>query len=179
MRRPVLAAMTVAGLVLALTACSPTQEAAVTPSPSPSNAHDSFTSTMTLAEAKASAQAVENEIVAALPQDSVASHEQQALGTFLTCTDDRRQWGGGTTVEFTGPVDEAKVFARVISEVADPRHWGVEHSVSRDGGARLTLRAPRVASYLVTFDADGASLDIASFSECVLAPEGGRFPLQY
>jgi hypothetical protein len=151
----------------------------MTPTPSRSEHASESASTQTLAEAKASSQRVENDIVAILPKSDIKSHSQQEKGAFLTCGGDRKQWGGGSDVEFNSPADVHSILDLIANEIAEPRGWTHSIASGANGEARISLRASNLASYVIGFDADHTKLRIASFSECIAPPPNGQFPMQY
>lgn len=137
---------------------------------------------LTWQEAKRSAQQTEDEIVALITPDQVASVEQRAEGTLLSCNGTEHQWSGRTTVTLA-PGADVEALVRTISEHYRETGTLLTPEEYDDINGDLTVQlvaADRKENYLVgTGVQNPEQLEVSSFSACFTLPDdvypGGVF----
>lgn len=167
MRRAALVGLTVVWAV-ALVGCSGGEKAPVIES-------------LTVDQAKAQTQAVEDQIVALIPEDAAGVVDQQAEGVLMSCsTEDTVRWAGGSTVTFTETPDWDALFARIEQGLAaETDGYTVTLTSTTDGIQTLDIEDADEGTWLISPWQGGLILHISSWSPCFPLPDGMRISDTY
>lgn len=137
------------------------------------NTEGGAVSELTWQEAKAEAQRGEDQIVALIPSDQVASSEQNTEGVLLSCDTTRHQWSGRTTVTLTPDTDSEAVATAIASHFRGSDEYTVKED--RADGQPLIVQlvaADNEENYLVAVGVNPDQLEVSSASRCFTLPEG-------
>lgn len=127
---------------------------------------------LTWQEAKAKAQAMESEIAALIPKDTVVSIDQKTKGVLLSCNKTQHKWKGSTTITVA---DGTKIESIVKDIEAHYRANGLKVSVDMDIDEKLLVQIDPPApgeNYLVGGGVKPNEIWIDSGSPCFKLPEG-------
>ncbi|GEB18047.1 hypothetical protein [Paenarthrobacter aurescens] len=133
---------------------------------------DPMNGELTWQEAKAKAQAMELEIAALIPQDTVVSIDQKTKGVLLSCNKTQHRWKGSTTITVA---DGTKIESIVKDVEAHYRANGLKVSVDMDIDEKLLVQIDPPApgeNYLVGGGVKPNEIWIDSGSPCFTLPEG-------
>jgi hypothetical protein len=126
---------------------------------------------LTWQEAKAKAQAMELEIAALIPKDTVVSIDQKKKGVLLSCNETQHNWNASTTVM----VAEGTKIEPIVKDIeAHYRANGLKVSVDMDVDEKYRIQISLGAgeNYIVAEDLAPNEIRIASGSACFTLPEG-------
>ncbi|WP_153004681.1 hypothetical protein [Microbacterium testaceum] len=133
-------------------------------------AGDAVDDGMSPEDAKRYTQAVEREIVDAMPNQFVRTVLQKETGTFLPCSrDGAEQWAGGLTAQIQPGVDPDAVLDPIEEHFANVD----ELTVSRredSGNVLVEVVGPHRSAWVVRYDAKRAEAYLTSFSPCIRLP---------
>jgi hypothetical protein len=123
-----------------------------------------------LFEAKRLALAVQDDILAIVPSENVASVDRTTKSALLGCGDDYL-WPGGAKVSLEGTVDAAAI-VEAIADAFAGAEWTMGDSPTAAPG--LSLKHTDGREFTVVFSADTTALTITTHSSCFpFEPEAG------
>ncbi|MET4097408.1 hypothetical protein [Arthrobacter sp. UYCu712] len=126
---------------------------------------------LTWQEAKAHTQAMELEIAALIPKDTVTSIDQKKTGMLLSCNRTQHKWKGSTTIT----VAEGTKIEPIVKDIeAHYRANGTKVSADRsvNDNYRIQIDLGAGENYIVAEGLAPNEIRIASGSACFTLPEG-------
>ena len=121
----------------------------------------------TITKAKSATQVGVVQVVDLAADDLVQRLDQSPTGSLVSCRDGK-QWAGHATVMLRRGADAAAVVDGIEDSVSDT-DWSASRDKTGQARSRLTLRSNAGLSLLIRPDG-GASINIASFSDCFALP---------
>ncbi|MBZ4485936.1 hypothetical protein LQ938_09855 [Microbacterium sp. cx-55] len=127
---------------------------------------------LSVVDAKQTTQAMELELAALVPQDAIASIDQNDVGVFLGCGPDRAvQWAGHTMVFLQGEVDTAAIVDYAVAKYASNDPYTAVLETAVDGSPSAHVLGPHGSGWLMTPSTDLTQIEILSFSPCFRLPD--------
>ncbi|TVU65680.1 hypothetical protein FQP90_05675 [Paenarthrobacter nitroguajacolicus] len=126
---------------------------------------------LTWQEAKAHTQAMELEIAALIPNNTIVSIDQKETGMLLSCNSTHHKWKGSTTIT----VVEGTNIKPIVKDIeAHYRAKGTKVSADRnvDEDYRIQIDLGAGENYIVAEGLAPNEIRIASGSVCFTLPEG-------
>jgi len=123
-----------------------------------------------VAEAKSATQAVENQIVDAVPAQFVFSRHQIEAGSFLSCGDGGHSWSGFAAAEIANDPDPGDVLDPIGAVFAEQSGFATA-SREDQGDQLLDVRSDDGTLWIVRYDRARAELSVNSFSACLRLPD--------
>ncbi|MCY1694849.1 hypothetical protein [Curtobacterium sp. SL109] len=121
----------------------------------------------TIEKAKSATQDGVVQVADLAPDTLVQGLDQSPTGSLVSCRDGK-QWAGHATVTLRRSANAAAVIDGIEDSISDTE-WIASRDTTGQGKSRLTLRSNSGLSLLIRPDG-GASINIASFSDCFALP---------
>ena len=129
-------------------------------------------SKLTVEGAKRTAMAMEREIAAMVPADTVTSIDQHPTGVLLSCEGERTaQWAGRTNVVVSSPPDADAIIDAIVAEYDGKDGFIAKRRTEVDGAPGAHIVGEYGAGYLVGPSVDKTAIEISSFSPCFAVPD--------
>ncbi|WP_157006019.1 hypothetical protein [Agromyces laixinhei] len=126
---------------------------------------------LTWQDAKSDAQTTELEIASLIPKEQVASIDQRAEGTLLSCDAERHQWAGGTALVLVDGTDAATIVTVLADAFRDSEEFAIEeYTDMRERRNFQLITHDGEESYIVGPSVDPGVIDISSGSACFTLP---------
>ena len=127
---------------------------------------------LTLEGAKKAAMAMEREIAAMVPADTVISIDQHQSGVLLSCDGDRAyQWTGQTNVAVASQPNADAIVDAIVDRYKKAEGFTARRETRVDGQPRAHVIGAYGAGYLVGPGVETPAIEISSFSPCFVLPE--------
>ena len=127
---------------------------------------------LTWQEAKAHTQAMQLEIAALIPTDTVLSTDQKKQGVLLSCNETQHHWAASTTVTVAEGTEIEPIVRTIEAHYrANGAKVSVDRNISENYRIQIDPPAPG-ESHLVSEGDSPTEIRIASGSACFTLPEG-------
>ena len=127
---------------------------------------------LTLHGAKKTAMAVERDLAAIVPADTVTSIDQDQTGVLLSCEGDRAyQWTGQTKVMVASPPDTEAIVDAIVEQYDGKRGFAAKRRTEVDGAPGAQIVGEFGAGYIVGPSVDKTAIEILSFFPCFVLPD--------
>ncbi|MFF0909954.1 hypothetical protein ACFWZW_04595 [Microbacterium enclense] len=123
-----------------------------------------------VAEAKRVTQAVENQIVDAVPAQFVVARQQLEAGSFLSCGDGGYYWSGFITAQIGGDPDPSSILGPILATFNNLPAFAA-YSRSSQGDQVIDLQNEDGSLWIVRYRDDRDELSVDSFSACFRLPD--------
>lgn len=128
-------------------------------------------SPLTLEDAKTKVLTLQDEIVALVPQESVASIFVPDTSSLMNCEGGRKKWTGVGQVELRAGLDKSAYLDQVRDVVSGRDEWAVKDKTNSHGERVVDLLHDDGTHLMVSIWGDPESVQIDSFSACFDFPE--------
>lgn len=133
-----------------------------------------------LSALKRDIMAVQRRFASMGPNDEIVGILEPPNGVLMSCSGDRHQWTGSSTVEYATVPDEQEYFERLEAELADDDAFSTKRQFSPDGESeRLIVTSEDGTRYSVKVWTGRSKVQVSSSSWCFTIQPGqterGRF----
>ena len=149
-----------AAFIFLMAGCSPVKEEPV------------VDSSLTWEEAKAQSQAMELEIAALVPTESVVSIEQNSKGSLFSCDDDQHRWKGATTVTLAPGTQIEAMVKEMEAHFRSDARFEIRTRLNIADKYDVQLMSPETAENYIFGRDEADTIRIDSGSACFTLPEG-------
>lgn len=120
---------------------------------------------VSLEEAKADSLAVQDEIVAFVPEEHVTETSRSDKRSLLSCGEGMYLWPGGTTLLLDGQLDQQGIIDQIAARFESAPEWAVKPLTNAEL-VGVELRRDDNLGLFVNFSQSGDRFSITGFSTC-------------